>query len=115
MMIVNSKDTEEAQDLNVNIASKLLCIHRRNLYGAKNWLLQQTEKSLSFATCHWSLKRSCILEEVKELVANFWTLETRVSPNKKDICQKRIDRKEYIEHPIHLLEVSQVWKKGYAM
>ena len=90
MMLVNSKDTEEAQDLNVNAASKLLCIHRRNLYGAKNWLLQQIEKSLSFATCHWSLKRSCILDEVKELVANFWTLDTRVSPNKKDIFQKRI-------------------------
>lgn len=109
LMLVSSKDREDARGLNVNAASKLLSIHRRNLYGARNQLLQQTENSaLSFSTCHRSLPRSRIPEEVKELVENFWTLETRVSPNKKDICRKRIGRKQFITHPIHLLEVSQV-------
>ncbi|MCO5570885.1 hypothetical protein L7F22_024614, partial [Adiantum nelumboides] len=39
-MLLNSKNPEEAQGLNVNVVSKLLSIHRRNLYGAKNRLLQ---------------------------------------------------------------------------
>ncbi|KAI5069601.1 hypothetical protein GOP47_0015902 [Adiantum capillus-veneris] len=116
MMHLNEKNLEEAQGLNVNFVSKLLSIHRRNLYGAKNRLLQQTEKTtLSFATCHRSLPKTSILEEVKELIVNFWMLETHVSPKKKDICRKRIGRKEYSEHPIRLLEVSQIWKKVYAM
>ncbi|KAI5074791.1 hypothetical protein GOP47_0010752 [Adiantum capillus-veneris] len=33
---------------------------------------------------------------------------TRVSPNKKDVCRKRIGRNSYVKHPVHLLEQSQV-------
>ncbi|MCO5597335.1 hypothetical protein L7F22_051411 [Adiantum nelumboides] len=34
--------------------------------------------------------------------------ETRVSPNKKDVCSKRLARCSYVKHPIHLLEEPQV-------
>ncbi|MCO5571463.1 hypothetical protein L7F22_025203 [Adiantum nelumboides] len=39
---------------------------------------------------------------------SFWTDETRVSPNKKDVCSKRLARCSYVKHPIHLLEEPQV-------
>ena len=51
---------------------------------------------------------TCITEDIKDLVFGFWTTETQVSPNKKDICQKRIERKAVLKHPVHLLDQNQV-------
>ncbi|MCO5611950.1 hypothetical protein L7F22_066210 [Adiantum nelumboides] len=73
MMLMNSKNPEDAQGLNVKAVSKLLSIHRRNLYGVKSHLFQQIEKtSLSFATCHRSLQKNRIPEEMdyQELPVN---------------------------------------------
>ncbi|MCO5614701.1 hypothetical protein L7F22_068985 [Adiantum nelumboides] len=48
-----------------------------------------------------------IIEEVKAIVVSFWTHNTRVSPNKKDVCRKRIAHKVFDKHPVHLLEQPQ--------
>ena len=52
--------------------------------------------------------KDAISDEVKELVVAFWTSNTRVSPNKKDVCQKHVGRKLHTIHPVHLLEQPQV-------
>ena len=52
--------------------------------------------------------KDAINDEVKELVVYFWTSNTRVSPNKKDVCQEHVGRKVHTIHPVHLLEQSQV-------
>ena len=46
-----------------------------------------------------------IIEVVKGIIYLFWRNESRVSPNKKDVCRKRIGRSNYEEHPTHFLEV----------
>jgi len=35
-------------------------------------------------------------------------METTISPNRKKVYKKRIGVKQLIEHPTHLLQVSQV-------
>ena len=44
-------------------------------------------------------------EEVKDTACLYWTFEaSRPTGNKKDIIRKRTGRKQYIEHPKHVLE-----------
>ena len=50
-----------------------------------------------------------ITSEIKAVITSFWTNESRVSPNKKDLCRKPVGRNQYEEHPIHLLDVPQVF------
>ena len=43
-----------------------------------------------------------------ELVTTWWTLETFVSPNRKDVTYKRVGVKVKVEHPKHYLQVLEV-------
>lgn len=52
-----------------------------------------------------------ISDAVKIVVMTWWTAETRVSPNRKDIRRKRLGRSLYDTHPAHLLMETQVLKK----
>jgi hypothetical protein len=53
-------------------------------------------------------KRDGVLSGTRELVIAWWTSETRVSPNKKDVTRKRLGPKMYDQHATHLLLESQV-------
>ncbi|MCO5591795.1 hypothetical protein L7F22_045787 [Adiantum nelumboides] len=53
-------------------------------------------------------RRTHITQTIKDIVFQFWTDETRVPPNKKDVCSKRLARCSYVKHPIHLLKKPQV-------
>jgi hypothetical protein len=47
----------------------------------------------------------------KNLVQEWWTTETQISPNRKDICRRKSGtgiKGDYEEHPIHYLQTSQV-------
>ena len=91
---------------NIYSASKLLGTHRRNFYAAREKLKME---SLPLHLCEQQVRtKDAISHEVKELVVSFWTENTRVSPNKKDVCRRRIKRKMWQKHPVHLLEQSQV-------
>ena len=71
--------------LNISLASKLLGTHRRNFYAAREKLKKE---SLPLHLCkRQECTKDAISDEVKELVVSFWTENTRVSPNKKDVCQ----------------------------
>ena len=106
LMVMNS--TSHVRKPNIAAASRLLGVHRRNFYAAKSQL-QQNDTLLPLHLCERQPRtKSVITEEVKEIVVSFWTNNTRVSPNKKDVCRKRIGRKLYTRHPVHLLEQPQV-------
>ena len=99
-MVMNSSTT------NISAAAKALGTHRRNFYAAK---LKLQQKTLPLQLCERQARtKDAISDEVKELVVAFWMSNTRVSPNKKDVCQKHVGRKVHTIHPVHLLEQPQV-------
>jgi hypothetical protein len=49
-----------------------------------------------------------LAENVKELAHNCWLEESRVSPDTRDLLQRRISRKQYEEHPKHILPMTQI-------
>ena len=53
-------------------------------------------------------KREGLSNNTKVLVNLWWTSETRVSPNKKDVTRKRLGPKIYEHHPTHFLLESLV-------
>lgn len=55
-------------------------------------------------------RREGLSAEVKATVIAWWSNETKVSPNKKDVVRHRIGRKEWLPpHPTHYLCESQVY------
>ncbi|MCO5608574.1 hypothetical protein L7F22_062785 [Adiantum nelumboides] len=111
LMLVNGGSKEQNTDMSIPQAAKLMGIHKRNLYSAKHHLIVSSESDGSFlaSACHrddaW---RTHITQTIKDIVFQFWTDETRVSPNKKYVCSKRLARCSYVKHQIHLLEEPQV-------
>ena len=78
LMVMNSSTT------NIAAAAKALGTRRRNFYAAKSKLQQET---LPLQLCDRQVRtKDAISDEVKELVVAFWTSNTWVSPNKKDVC-----------------------------
>ena len=49
-----------------------------------------------------------IAEEVKAAVILWWTEQTRVSPRRRDVQRKRLERSLYDTHAAHLLLEGQV-------
>lgn len=55
-------------------------------------------------------KREGLSEYVKECVLSWWTTQTKVSPNKKDIVRHRVGRNDWLPpHPTHYLCETQVY------
>jgi hypothetical protein len=50
------------------------------------------------------VKRKDALTKVVDLIVDFWTNETRVSPNKRDAVKHRTNKNKWEEHAIHFLE-----------
>lgn len=90
--------------------SLLTGIHRRNLKSGlvrRLALESKSDKSL-WAVCGRQRRVDCLPPHVTKLVEDFWTANTRISPNRKDVARKRIGVKEWIYHPTHHLTESQV-------
>ncbi len=47
-------------------------------------------------------------KDVVDLMVEFWTNETRVNPNKKDVVRHHINKKRWEEHVIHFLKEPHV-------
>jgi hypothetical protein len=58
-----------------------------------------------------SVRSDCISEATKDVVQQWWTTETQISPNRKDI-RRRLKgtgiEGDYEEHPTHYLQTSEV-------
>jgi hypothetical protein len=61
------------------------------------WLQDKTEKH-----------GNALFESTKNLVINWWTIETTISPNHKDVMTRRTRVKMYESHATHYLQVFQV-------
>ncbi|MCO5577862.1 hypothetical protein L7F22_031697 [Adiantum nelumboides] len=120
LMLVNGGSKEKNTDMSIPQAAKLMGIHKKNLYSTKHHLIVSSEYDGLFlaSACHRDdAQRTHITQTIKDIVFQFWTDETRVSPNKKDVCSKRLARCSYVKHPIHLLEEPQLYlrfKTKYA-
>ncbi|MCO5597903.1 hypothetical protein L7F22_051988 [Adiantum nelumboides] len=99
LMLANGGSKEQNTDMSILQAAKLMDIHKRNLYSAKHHLIVSSESDGSYpaSVCHRDdPRRTCITQTVKDIVFQFWMDETRVSPNKKDVCSKRLARCSYV-------------------
>lgn len=89
--------------------SKVSRFLRQSLYKAKSWVRPNIDGGLFLlVACHKHIFHTTIMDKKKELVYIFWKDETRVLPNKKDVCQKRLGRESYIKHPA-MLEGRHAW------
>jgi hypothetical protein len=61
---------------------------------------------ISYKNARWS---NALPESVRDLVVQFWTTETTVSPNEKDIIRLYVGIKKFVEHAKHYLQISQVF------
>ncbi|MCO5605311.1 hypothetical protein L7F22_059493 [Adiantum nelumboides] len=100
-MVANNAGIQQYSDRRV---AKALGIQPRNL--------KKHRADIQAKTFKWvgeGLKRraDCLSEEVVHSVIQFWTSNTRVSPNKKDVCRQRISRKTYRFHSSHYLELTE--------
>ncbi|MCO5604106.1 hypothetical protein L7F22_058264 [Adiantum nelumboides] len=65
--------------------------------------------SHTLSACQRQSPQSNIVKsKVRDLLYVFWSSETQILPNKKDICRKKIGRKSVVKHPVHLLNDSQI-------
>lgn len=53
-------------------------------------------------------RKDALTQAVLDIVVAWWTEETRVSPQKKDVRRKRVGVNKFITHAGHWLEESQV-------
>jgi len=81
--------------------SRVLQVHPRNIYAAVGRRIG-IDPTNQFAFLE-RRKRVGLTEYVKEKVHLWWTQQTRVSPNKKDVTQKWIGRNDYSVHATHYL------------
>ena len=101
-MVVNGTTKKKYSDTKVALA---LGIQRRNLMKHQTNIQSNQFKWLGFGR-----RRRCdaLSPEIIEEVGSFWAKNTRVSPNKKDVCRQRISRGRYQIHPRHFLEMTEV-------
>mgnify|MGYP007007530658 FL=1 len=102
-MVVNGAREKKYSDTKVALA---LGIQRRNLRKHR-----QNIHSNKFKWMGLGRRRRCdaLSQEIIEKVDSFWAKNTRVSPNKKDVCRQRISQGKYQIHPRHFLEMTEVF------
>lgn len=94
-------------------------IHKLQIFleciGGSLQLQQGKDGKLPLQLCHHQLPQTSIITiEIRMLVFEFWRIETRVSPNKKDVCRKHLGKKVYTKHPVHLLDEPHVCSNEFV-
>lgn len=90
--------------------SLLTGIHYRNFkWGMERRLCFESHMD----TTLWAFsdrfkKKDYISSDVKDLVVQYWTQKTCVSPNMKEVIKRRLTLKSWKSHATHLLLESQV-------
>lgn len=87
----------------------VLGVDRRNLKrGMDRRLLLDTQQNAFWLSSKSPHRSDALPDSVIEVIIEWWTSETTVSPNRKDIVRHRTGVKQYEEHPMHYLQVSEV-------
>ena len=108
MMILNSEMLASDQQFNISSLSRTMGVSRKTVYDTISRLSSIDGGSSILRMTTRCKPTTTITAEIKETIGIFWKSESRVSPNKKDICRKRLGRNQYEEHSVHLLDISQV-------
>lgn len=96
-------------DSDMSMFHSILGTRKENLLAAVERLRSATTESSSrFAVPARRRREGGICNEIKQLVLQWWTEETRVSPGRRDVRRKRLGRNSYDTHAAHLLMESQV-------
>ena len=105
MVLLNS----DVDDLNISVLSKVIGVSRKSVYNTINRLITCGEgSSLLKLTTRCELVTP-ITSEIKDIITIFWTNESIPFNTRKDLYRKSFGRNQYEEHPIHLLDVPQVF------
>jgi hypothetical protein len=56
----------------------------------------------------WATRLDALSQHYIELVMDWWTFKTIVSPNREDIVKLKVSTKQFKVHSMHYLQVSQV-------
>jgi hypothetical protein len=75
-----------------NIQCAIECGHSLQTLGVLQWALSCRKKKLDGLS-----------EKTKNIICLWWTNETQVNLNKKDVAHKCISPKQYEKHAIHFL------------
>ena len=88
MMMVNNEGNA-SRAISHSQMARFTGLHRRNFAAANLRLKQGEEAAFPLQLCRRQQPQSrSITKEIKDIVFEFWQTETRVSPNKKDVCRK---------------------------
>ena len=74
---------------------KVIGVSRKNVYNTLNRLILGGEGSSLLKLSTICKLVTPITLEIKDIIAIFWTHESRVSLNKKDLCRKRFGGNQY--------------------
>lgn len=88
--------------------SRVLSTKPNNISNAIHRRQALEENGSSIFTLAERRKREGLSSNTKAVVNLWWTSETRVSPNKKDVTRKRLGPRTYEQHPTHFLLESLV-------
>lgn len=95
--------------------AEVLGVDRRNIRKGVNRRVQLDLENQAFWRTNRRRERSdTISEATKSLVISWWTKETTISPNRKDIRRRLRGVKDYEEHVTHYLQCSQVSVHSHA-
>lgn len=87
----------------------VLGLDRRNLKkGVERRLQLDAQKHVFWLNPSRSRRADAMTKAEEELVRQWWTNETSISPNRIDQVRKRIGVNQYEEHQVQYLQVSQV-------
>ena len=97
--------------------SLVIGIHRRNVKSGlvRRIALEGRTDLAIWAICGRSRRANALASHVTKLVAEFWTGNTRISSNRKDVVRKRIGARQWTDHPTHHLQESQVSCNKYYL
>lgn len=101
-MLVNTSNDVPISDSKL---AKALDIQPRNL---KKHRVDIHATDFKWASGDRKRRTDCLSPSIVQCVSDYWESNSRVSPNKKDICRKRLGRKQYDVHPTHFLELTEV-------
>jgi hypothetical protein len=94
--------------------AKLLGVDRRNFKRSFEWRQSLDSSSDAFWISYKRARQSnALTESVRDLVVEFWTTETTVSPKKKDITRLHVGIKKFVEYAKYYLQISQVFFHSY--
>ena len=88
----------------------VLGVDRRNISKARSRrLVLDGSKDAFWLQYRRKIRNDSLPENVKAAVEHWWANETTVSPNRKDIVSFHEGLRQWISHPTHFLQCSQVW------